>query len=169
MLSAEAIADRVKSLAQEIAEASPGRSLHLLVVLRGAFVFAADLARELDRCGVEVTFDFCKVSSYGDGTEPGVPVVSLPDPEALRGREVMIVEDIVDTGLALDALLRAIGPWEPQSLRCAALLSKPARRRLPVEPDHLGFVVPDRFLVGYGLDHAGRHRQLPYIGILPDG
>lgn len=165
-LSAETIARRVAQLAEEIAAAHRHRKLHLLVVLRGAFVFASDLARRLDGLGVEVTVDFCRVASYGDGTEPGVPAVELYHPETLTDRDVMIVEDIVDTGIALDALDRAIAPAAPRSLCSVALLSKPARRRLPVEADFVGFVVPDRFLVGYGLDYAGRYRQLPFIGVL---
>ena len=166
LLSAEVIARRVETLAEEIAAAHANRRLHLLVVLRGAFVFAADLARRLDALGVELTVDFCRVASYGDGTEPGVPAVELYHPETLTDRDVMIVEDIVDTGIALDALARAVAPSAPRSLCSVALLSKPARRRVPVEADFTGFVVPDRFLVGYGLDYAGRYRQLPFIGVL---
>ena len=166
VLSAAVIARRVRSLAEEIAAAHEGRTLHLLVVLRGAFVFAADLARELDTLGCELTVDFCRVASYGDGTEPGVPAVELYHPETLTDRDVLIVEDIVDTGLALEALIREVGSAAPRSLASVALLSKPSRRRVPVESDFTGFIVPDQFLVGYGLDYAGRYRQLPYIGAL---
>ena len=166
VLSADAIAARVKSLAEEIAAAHTGRKLHLLVVLRGAFVFAADLARELHARGIEVTVDFCRVASYGDGTEPGTPAVELYHPETLTDRDVMIVEDIVDTGTALEALLRAVKSAAPRSLCTSALLSKPSRRRVDIEADFTGFIVPDRFLVGYGLDYAGRYRHLPYIGAL---
>lgn len=174
LLSADAIADRVRSLAGEIAvehakEAGEGANLHLLVVLRGAFLFAADLARELAGLGVEATVDFCRIVSYRDGTEPGVPEVHLFHPESLEGRHVLVVEDIVDTGVALEALRRALRPHRFRSLRSAALLSKPARRRLPVEADYTGFVIPDRFVVGYGLDYAGRYRHLPYVGVLEDG
>ncbi len=178
-LSEGVIADRVEALAREIAAVHPrhprhpgdsGRALHLLVVLRGAFVFAADLARRLGALGVELTLDFCRVSTYGDDTEPGVPAVELPDAAALAGREVLIVEDILDTGFTLAALRRAIAQQAtPRSLGSVALLSKPARRRIRIEADFTGFVVPDRFLVGYGLDHAGRYRQLPYIGVLEPG
>ncbi len=165
-LSAEILAERVGTLAEEIAAAHADCNLHLLVVLRGAFVFAADLARRLDALGMELTVDFCRVASYGDGTEPGVPAVELYHPETLTDREVMIVEDIVDTGTALEALVRAVTPSAPRSLRSVALLSKPGRRRMPIEADFTGFVVPDHFLVGYGLDYAGRYRQLPYVGVL---
>ena len=164
ILSAEVIAKRVRGLAEEIAAAHAERKLHLLVVLRGAFVFAADLARELDVLGVEVTVDFCRVASYGNGTEPGVPAVELYHPETLTDRDVMIVEDIVDTGIALDVLIRAVKPAGPRSLCSVSLLSKPSRRRIPIQADFTGFVVPDRFLVGYGLDYAGRYRGLPYVG-----
>ena len=166
VLSADAIAARVKSLAEEIAAAHAGRKLHLLVVLRGAFVFAADLVRELHAHGIEVTVDFSRVASYGDGTEPGTPAVELYHPETLTDRDVMIVEDIVDTGTALEALLQAVKSAAPRSLCTAALLSKPSRRRVAIEADFTGFIVPDRFLVGYGLDYAGRYRHLPYIGAL---
>lgn len=166
ILSPEVIAARVKSLAEEIAAANAGRNLHLLVVLRGAFVFAADLVRELHARGIEVTVDFCRVATYGDGTEPGVPAVELYHPETLTDRDVLIVEDIVDTGVALEALLEAVNSAAPRSVACAALLSKPSRRRVTVQADFTGFIVPDRFLVGYGLDYAGRYRHLPYVGSL---
>lgn len=166
ILSAGVIAARVQSLAEEIAAANAGRKLHLLVVLRGAFVFAADLVRELHARGIEVTVDFCRVASYGDGTEPGVPAVELYHPETLTDRDVLIVEDIVDTGVALEALLRAVHSAGPRSVACAALLSKPSRRRVTIQADFTGFVVPDKFLVGYGLDYAGRYRHLPYVGAL---
>ena len=166
ILSAEVIAARVQSLAEEIAGAGADRKLHLLVVLRGAFVFAADLVRELHRLGLEVTVDFCRVASYGDGTEPGVPAVELYHPETLTDRDVLIVEDIVDTGIALEALMRAVKSAGPRSVACASLLSKPSRRRVPVQADFTGFIVPDKFLVGYGLDYAGRYRHLPYVGAL---
>lgn len=166
VLSAGAIAARVKSLAEEIAAAHAGRNLHLLVVLRGAFVFAADLVRELHARGTEVTVDFCRVASYGDGTEPGTPAVELYHPETLTDRDVMIVEDIVDTGIALEALLGAVKSAAPRSVCTAALLSKPSRRRVAIQADFTGFIVPDRFLVGYGLDYAGRYRHLPYVGAL---
>ncbi len=171
LLSAAAIRERVETLAGEIAiehrrAAGEDAALHLLVVLRGAFVFAADLSRALARRDVEVTVDFCRIISYRDGKEPGDPEVHLPRPESLRRRHVLIVEDIVDTGVALDALTRALRPHEPRTLRCAALLSKPARRRFPIEADFTGFVIPDRFVVGYGLDLAGRYRHLPCVRTL---
>lgn len=166
VLSAGAIAVRVKALAEEIAAANAGRNLHLLVVLRGAFVFAADLVRELHARGIEVTVDFCRVATYGDGTEPGVPAVELYHPETLTDRDVLIVEDIVDTGVALEALLEAVKSAAPRSVCTAALLSKPSRRRVTIQADFTGFIVPDKFVVGYGLDYAGRYRHLPYVGAL---
>lgn len=169
LLSESAIAGRVRQLAEEIAAARRGQRLHLLVVLRGAFVFAADLMRRLDDLGMEITVDFCRVASYGDGTEPGEPAVELYHPETLTDRDVLIVEDIVDTGLALDALVRAVRRAAPRSLGSVAFLSKPERRRVPIDPDYTGFVIPDRFAVGYGLDYAGRWRHLPFVGILEIG
>ncbi len=166
LLSEETIAARVLELAEEIAAAAGDSPLHLVVVLRGAFVFAADLVRALDRVGVEVTVGFCRIASYGDGTTPGKPRLELPSPESLHGRDVLIVEDIVDTGVAFDALLPGLAGFGPRSLRTVALLSKPSRRRIGVPIDHVGFLIPDRFVVGYGLDHAGRYRQLPFIGVV---
>lgn len=171
LLSAEAIRARVETLAGEIEVeharvAAEGESLHLLVVLRGGFLLAADLARALARRGMEVTVDFCRIVSYRDGTEPGDPEVHLEGAESLHDRHVLIVEDIVDTGVALDALTRAIAPHRPRTLRSVALLSKPARRRLPIEADFTGFVIPDRFVVGYGLDIAGRYRHLPHVAAI---
>ncbi len=166
LLSAEAIRDRVVELAADIASAIPGPDLHLLVVLRGAFVFAADLARQLSEQGLEPTVDFCRIISYRDRTEPGEPEIQGLHLDSLAGRDVLIVEDITDTGGALRALLGAIPPELPRSLRSVALLHKPARRRHRVAPDLVGFIIPDRFVVGYGLDFQERRRHLPYVGLL---
>ncbi len=154
-------------LAAEIAQATPGGDLHLLVVLRGAFVFAADLARRLAEQGLDPSVDFCRVISYRDRAEPGAPEIQGLHPDSLAGRDVLIVEDIIDTGGSLRALQEAIPSDGPRSLRSVALLHKPARRRHPrIAPDFTGFVIPDRFVVGYGLDFRERHRHLPYIGVL---
>ncbi len=171
LLSEESIDERVRELAADVVAAA-GTDLHLLVVLRGAFVFAADLARRLSDEGAEVTIDFCRVVSYRDGTEAGPVELEGLRVESLAGKDVLIVEDIMDTGGAARALLEAIPPDLPRSLRTAALLDKPARRRHDLTPDFVGFVIPDCFVVGYGLDFAGRHRHLPYVGRLdggPDG
>ncbi len=167
-ISAEAIRERVAELAREIAATIPGPDLHLLVVLRGAFIFAADLARALSRAGFEPTFDFCRVISYREGIEPGPPEVQGLRIEGLVGRDVLIVEDILDTGGSLRALTAAIPPDAPRSLRTVALLEKPSRRRDPVEADFVGFVIPDRFVVGYGLDFAEGSRHLPYVGVIEE-
>jgi len=167
LLSRETIAARVRALAEEIAAEHPDEPLHLLVVLRGAFVFAADLARRLHETGIEVTIGFCRVASYGNRTESdGRPRVELPSAASLAGCGVLIVEDIVDSGRSLKTLSRALGVTAPRFVRSVVLLSKPARRKVVFDPDFVGFVVPDRFLVGYGLDHAGRYRELPFIGEL---
>ena len=141
-----------------------GDPLHLVCVLKGAFVFLADLARALR---VPCTLDFLAVSSYAAGTTTTGEVRLLKDLDvALDGRHVVIVEDIVDTGLTLTYLLEILKARGPKTLRTACLLSKPSRRRVNVPVDYVGFEIEDRFVIGYGLDYAEQYRQLPYIGSL---
>ncbi|HEX7088259.1 MAG TPA: hypoxanthine phosphoribosyltransferase [Vicinamibacterales bacterium] len=163
LLSPDAIQARVASLAAEISRDFP-EGVHLVCVLKGAFIFLADLVRALD---VEATLDFMAVSSYATGTTTTGEVRVLKDLDmALDGRDVLIVEDIVDTGLTLQYLQKILRARRPRSLRTVCLLSKPARRRVDVPVDYIGFEIEDRFVVGYGLDYAGRYRHLPYIGTL---
>ena len=139
-------------------------TLHLVCVLKGAFVFLADLARALR---VPCTLDFLAVSSYAAGTTTTGEVRLLKDLDvALDGRHVVIVEDIVDTGLTLTYLLEILKARGPKTLRTACLLSKPTRRRVNVPVDYVGFEIDDRFVIGYGLDYAEQYRGLPYIGTL---
>ena len=165
LLSTEQIQARVRGLAAEIEADHPaGETLHLICVLKGAFVFLADLVRALR---VPSTLDFMAVSSYAAGTTTTGEVRVLKDLDvALDGRHVVIVEDIVDTGLTLTYLQEILRARGPKTLRTACLLSKPSRRKVNVPVEYVGFTIEDRFVVGYGLDYAGQHRNLPYIGVL---
>ena len=137
---------------------------HLVAVLKGGFVFLADLVRAMRR---PVTIDFVRVASYGAGTTTsGAPRLLQGPEDGVRDRHVVIVEDIVDTGLTLDTLHRHLLDAGPRSLRTVALVTKPARRRAKVPIDLVGFAVDDRFVVGYGLDLNEEHRQLPYLGVV---
>jgi hypoxanthine phosphoribosyltransferase len=139
-------------------------ALHLVCVLKGAFVFLADLARALS---IPCTLDFMAVSSYAAGTTTTGEVRLLKDLDiALDGRHVLIVEDIIDTGLTLTYLLEILKARGPKTIRTACLLSKPSRRKVNVPIDYVGFEIDDRFVIGYGLDYAEQYRGLPYIGVL---
>lgn len=162
----ERIARRVEALAAEMAVSLP-RELVLVVVLKGAFVFAADLMRALDRAGLSLRVEFMGLSSYGDAKQSsGVvrPVGSLPDDVA--GRDVLIVDDIVDTGRSLVAARSLLLDGGANAISSCVLLDKPSRREVAVEPDFVGFTIDDVFVVGYGIDFAEQHRHLPYIGII---
>jgi hypoxanthine phosphoribosyltransferase len=165
LFTAEQIQVRIQQLASEIdASYPPGAPLHLVAVLKGAFVFLSDLSRALAQR--PVTLDFIAVSSYGAATKSSGEVRLLKDLDApLQGRDVIIVEDIVDTGLTLSYLQDVLRARDPKSLRTACLLSKPTRRKVNVQVEYIGFEIEDKFVVGYGLDHAGQFRHLPFIAI----
>jgi hypoxanthine phosphoribosyltransferase len=163
LLTAEQIHQRVRALAQEIRADHPD-GVHFVCVLKGAFIFLSDLARAMDG---ETTLDFMAVSSYGNSTKSSGQVQVLKDLGAgIEGRDVVIVEDIVDTGLTLTYLQDILRARSPRNLRTACLLSKPSRRKVEVKVEYIGFTIEDKFVVGYGLDHAERYRHLPYIGIV---
>jgi hypoxanthine phosphoribosyltransferase len=163
LISEAQIRDRVRALGEEIRRDHPG-DLHLVCVLKGAFVFLADLLRALPDT---TTVDFVAISSYGKSTRSSGEVRLLKDLDTgLEGRDVVIVEDIVDTGLTLTYLQDILRARGPRSLRTACLLSKPSRRKVDVKVDYIGFTIEDRFVVGYGLDYAEHYRNLPYIGIV---
>ena len=165
LISADEIQQRVRALAHDIRRDHPG-GVHLVCVLKGAFVFLADLARALDG---DVTLDFMAVSSYGSSTKSSGQVQLLKDLDVgLEGRDVVIVEDIVDTGLTLTYLQDILRARAPRSLRTACLLSKPSRRKVDVTVDYVGFTIDDRFVVGYGLDYDERYRNLPSIAVIAD-
>jgi hypoxanthine phosphoribosyltransferase len=164
-ISAADIHARVHALGREIRNDHPD-GVHLVCVLKGAFVFLSDLARAIDG---NTTLDFIAVSSYGSNTTSSGQVQLLKDLDStIEGRDVVIVEDIVDTGLTLTYLQEILRARAPRRLRTACLLSKPSRRKVDVPVEYIGFTIEDKFVVGYGLDYDGQYRNLPYIGIIED-
>lgn len=163
MISAKAIAARVESLAREISEFYAGTNKLVVVgLLRGSFIFIADLVRELD---LPVEVDFLEASSYGNAMVSSREVRILKDLRAgIEGRDVLLVEDIVDTGRTLSHVLAILNTRRPSRLEVCALLDKPSRREVDVKARWTGFEIPDEFVVGYGIDYAQRNRNLPYIG-----
>jgi len=165
LIAADAIHNRVKQMAQEIHRDHPD-GVHLVCVLKGAFVFLSDLARQLPST---TTLDFMAVSSYGTSTKSSGQVQVLKDLDSsVEGRDVVIVEDIVDTGLTLTYLQDIVRARSPRHLRTACLLSKPSRRKIDVKVEYVGFTIEDKFVVGYGLDYAEQYRNLPYIAVIGD-
>lgn len=167
LISQEEIGARVSELAKEISCDYEGESLLVVGILKGAIIFMADLIRALD---IPVQIDFVAVSSYGSSTKTSGVVRILKDLDADIGdRHVLLIEDIIDSGLTLNYLLRNLKAREPASLEVCALLSKEGKQRVPIRVKYLGFTVPNRFVVGYGLDYAENYRCLPYICALkPD-
>jgi hypoxanthine phosphoribosyltransferase len=165
LLRGDAIQSRVTELAAEIERDYPeGEEIHLVCVLKGGFVFMSDLIRAMTP---RVTVDFIAVSSYAKSTKSSGEVRLLKDLDSgLEGRHVIIVEDIVDTGLTLTYLQDILRARSPKSLRTACLLSKPSRRQVDVTVEYIGFTIEDRFVVGYGLDYAEKYRNLSYIAVL---
>jgi hypoxanthine phosphoribosyltransferase len=164
LYSAEVLAARVAELGAAITQDKQREDLVIICILKGSFVFAADLIRQID---LPLTIEFLGVRSYGDDTETSGEVQITSDlSRPIEGKDVLLVEDIVDTGLTLNFLLDLLARRGPRSLKLAALLHKPSRTRVPVKIDYLGFSIDDVFVVGYGLDHAQRHRNLPYVGVL---
>ncbi|MBW4982244.1 hypoxanthine phosphoribosyltransferase [Mameliella sp. CS4] len=163
MISAKAIAARIEALAQEIdREFADTDKLVVVGLLRGSFVFIADLVRELH---LPVEVDFLEASSYGDGMESSREVRILKDLRSgIEGRDVLVVEDIIDTGFTMNHVLHILRGREPRKLKVIALLDKPTRREVDIRADWTGFEIPDEFVVGYGIDFAQRNRNLPYIG-----
>lgn len=164
LLTAEQIADAVARLGREIASDYAGRDLTLVTVLRGGVVFLADLCRAID---LPVTLDFMAISSYGPGASGSVRITKDLD-DAIEGRDVLMVEDIIDTGLTLNYLLRVLRQRRPASLAVCTLLDKDVRRIVDLPIEYRGFSIPDRFVVGYGLDLHGLWRNLPYVATLKD-
>jgi len=164
LIDQEELSARIADLAREIRQDFPSGQLHVICVLKGAFLFMGDLIRAMDG---HVTIDFMACSSYGGGiTSTGEVRLSKDLDSGLEGRDVIIVEDIVDTGLTLHYLQEILLARGPRSLRTACLLSKPSRRKIDVKVDYIGFTIDDRFVVGYGLDYNEQYRNLPYIGVL---
>src|ERR1700691_3827514 len=164
MLSAEVIAARVRELGAQITRELAGEPLVLVCVLKGSFVFTADLMRAID---LPLRVDFLGVRSYGEDTESsGVVQITQDLSRPIEHEHVLLVEDIVDTGLTIAHLMDLFRTRAPASVRVCSLLHKPARARVQVSVDYLGFTIEDRFVVGYGLDFAERYRNLPYIGVV---
>ncbi|HEX4296527.1 MAG TPA: hypoxanthine phosphoribosyltransferase [Devosia sp.] len=163
MISAKAIAARVEALAREISDYFHGTDKLVVVgLLRGSFIFIADLVRELD---LPVEVDFLEVSSYGNATESSREVRILKDLRGeIEGRDILVVEDIVDTGRTLRHVLDILKTRHPRRVEVCALLDKPSRREVDVKARWIGFEIPDKFVVGYGIDYAQRNRNLPHIG-----
>jgi len=165
LIAATDIHERVKQMAHEIQRDHPD-GVHLVCVLKGAFIFLSDLARQLPST---TSLDFMAVSSYGTSTKSSGQVQVLKDLDSsVDGRDVVIVEDIVDTGLTLTYLQDILRARSPSHLRTACLLSKPSRRKIDVKVEYVGFTIEDKFVVGYGLDYAEQYRNLPYIAVIGD-
>jgi hypoxanthine phosphoribosyltransferase len=164
MLTEEEVDARIKQIGDQISKDYEGKSVHLICVLKGGSFFMCELAK---RISVPVSFDFMSVSSYGGDTKSSGVVKIVKDlDESIRGKDVIIVEDIVDSGRTLSYLMELLGQRGPASLRLCTLLDKPDRRVVDVHVDYTGFDIPDEFVVGYGLDYDQRYRNLPYIGVI---
>jgi hypoxanthine phosphoribosyltransferase len=164
LFTLEQIEVRVAELAEEISHDFAGESLLLVGVLKGAAVFLADLARAIE---LDATFDFISVASYKGTTSTGEVRLQKDLDESIEGRNVLLVEDILDTGLTLNYLYQLLLARNPRNLKVVALLDKPSRRTKPFKADYVGFEVANQFVVGYGMDHAERYRNLPDIRFLP--
>jgi hypoxanthine phosphoribosyltransferase len=164
LVQADDLKRRVRELGEQVSKDYEGRDLLLVCVLKGAVFFLADLMRTIT---IPCEVDFMAVSSYGSATDSSGVVRILKDLDRpIEDVDVLIVEDIVDSGLTLQYLLRNLGARQPRSLEVCALLTKPDRRKVDLEPKYVGFEIPDRFAIGYGLDHAERYRNLPYVAAL---
>ena len=162
LISEEEVSSKIKALAEQISKDYEGKQVHLICVLKGGVFFTCELAKSIT---VPVTFDFMSVSSYGDEFESSGRVKIIKDlDDPIENRDVLIVEDIIDSGRTLHHLMELLKTRKPNSLKLCTLLDKPSRRVTEVKVDYCGFAIPDAFVVGYGLDYAQRYRNLPYIG-----
>ncbi|MGI6264976.1 MAG: hypoxanthine phosphoribosyltransferase [Acutalibacteraceae bacterium] len=164
LFSEAELADIVRRLGKRISEDYKGKNLFMVAALKGAVVFMADLMRAID---VPCAIDFLSVSSYGNGTSSSGEVRVLKDLDSkLEGKDLLVVEDILDSGVTLSFLLKNLSARNPRSIKLCTLLDKPERRKVDIKPDYVGAQVPDKFIVGYGLDYAEKYRNLSYIGVL---
>lgn len=162
LIDEQSVQKRIKELAEKINKDYEGKSVHLICILKGSVFFTCELAKYIT---VPVTLDFMSVSSYGNGSVSTGRVKILKDTdEPIEGRDIIVVEDIVDSGNTLSFLLKIMKARKPASIKLITLLDKPDRREVPVHVDYTGFEIPDKFVVGYGLDYAQKYRNLPYIG-----
>ena len=167
MISEEEVDAKIRELGEKISEKFAGEEVHLICILKGGVFFACELAKHIT---VPVSLDFMQVSSYGNATSSsGIVRIKKDLDDSMEGKEVIIVEDIIDSGRTLHYLIPVLKQRNPESIRLCALLNKPDRREVDVQIDYLGFDIPDEFVVGYGLDYAQKYRNLPFIGIVePD-
>lgn len=164
LLSEEEVDARIREMGEQISKDYEGKEIHLVCVLKGGTFFMCELAK---RITVPVSLDFMAVSSYGSGTKSSGVIKIVKDlDEPLMGKDVIVIEDIIDSGRTLSHLLKMLQERKPASLRLCTLLDKPERRVVDVDIDYTGFQIPDEFIVGYGLDYAQKYRNLPYIGIV---
>ena len=164
LISEEEVNERIAALGKQISEDFAGKELHLICILKGGTFFMCELAK---RITIPVSLDFMQVSSYGDGTKSsGVVRIAKDLDESIEGKDVMIVEDIIDSGRTLYYLMDILEKRHPNSITLCTLLDKPERRERDVEVQYSGFEIPDEFVVGYGLDYAQKYRNLPYIGVV---
>ena len=164
MIPEEDVTKRIEEMGRQISEDYAGKQVHLICILKGGVFFACELAKQIT---VPVSIDFMSVGSYGDGTSSsGIVKIAKDLDETLEGKEVLVVEDIIDSGRTLSYLLEVLRKREPKSMRLCTLLDKPSRRVREVKVDYIGYKIPDEFVVGYGLDYNKKYRNLPYIGVV---
>ena len=164
MISEDRVEQRIRQISEQISQDYAGKRLKLICILKGSVFFTCELAK---RITIPVTLDFMQVSSYGAGTRSSGVVRILKDlDEPIEGEDVMVVEDVIDSGNTLHYLMRILSERSPASLKLCTLLDKPSRREKNVKVDYTGFEIPDEFVVGYGLDYAQKYRNLPFVGIL---
>lgn len=164
LLSEKEVEERIQELGRQISEKYQGKQIHMICVLKGGVFFMCELAK---RISVPVSLDFMCVSSYGDAAQSsGVVRIAKDLDESIEGKDVLIVEDIIDSGRTLSYLIEVLKKRNPKSIELCTLLDKPERRERDVQVDYVGFEIPDEFVVGYGLDYAQKYRNLPYIGVV---
>ncbi len=164
MISEEAVDEKIAQMAEVINEEYKGESVHLICILKGSVFFTCELAK---RITLPVTIDFMQVSSYGDGTESSGRVRIAKDlDESVEGKNIIVIEDIIDSGRTLSYLMSILKARNPKTIKLCTLLDKPDRRVVDINVDYTGFTIPDEFVVGYGLDYAQKYRNLPYIGVV---
>ena len=164
MIGEATVEARIAEIAQQLSKEYEGKTIHIIGVLKGSVFFMCELAKRLT---VPVTMDFMSVSSYGNDTKSSGVVKMIKDlDESIEGRDVVLIEDIMDSGRTLSYLINILKERKPASFKVVTLLDKPDRRVVELEPDITGFVIPDRFVVGYGLDCAQKYRNLPFIGVV---
>lgn len=166
LISEEQVDAKIAEMAEKLSKEYEGKVLHIIGVLKGSVFFMCELAKKMT---IPVTMDFMAVSSYGNGTQSSGVVKLIKDlDESIEGRDVLLVEDIMDSGRTLSYLVKILKERKPNSLKLITLLDKPDRRVVEIEPDMTCFTIPDRFVVGYGLDCAQKYRNLPYIGVIEE-